>query len=159
GNPALVKGRGMEQGFAVYDDRMQRRERNREVLEREAKELTDAALAWVHTARAPWFLWVHYQDPHGPYEPPDAGLAEDAADARAHAALPLLTDESGWHGIPSYQVLGAARDPATYERRYAAEIRWIDRQLARLVVGVDASGNRPGIVLTADHGEAFGEDD
>jgi hypothetical protein len=56
GNPPLVKGCGDEQGFAVYDDRMVRRERNRPVLEREAKELTDAALAWVRTAPAPWFL-------------------------------------------------------------------------------------------------------
>ena len=25
---------------------------------------------------APWFLWVHYYDPHAPYEPPAADLAE-----------------------------------------------------------------------------------
>jgi arylsulfatase len=159
GNPALVKGRGDEQGFAVYDDHMQRRERNREVLEREAQELTDAALAWVRSAHAPWFLWIHYQDPHGPYDPPDAGLAADAADASPDASLPVLGNESGWHGIPAYQVLGAARDPATYERRYLAEIRYLDRQITRLVVGVEAYGNLPGILLTADHGEAFGEDD
>lgn len=159
GNPALVKGRGAEQGFAIYDDKMLRRERNRGVLEREAKELTDAALAWVRHARAPWFLWIHYQDPHGPYEPPDAGLAEDAVDASADAALPVLNNESGWHGIPAYQVLGAARVPATYQRRYDAEIRYLDHEIARLVAGVDIYGNRPGVLLTADHGEAFGEDE
>ncbi len=159
GNPALVRGRGMEQGFAVYDDHMVRRERNRLVLEREAKELTDAALAWVRSAKAPWFLWIHYQDPHGPYDPPDAGVAEDSVDASADAALPVLGNESGWHGIPAYQVLGGARIPATYERRYLAEIRYLDRQVARLIAGVDAYGSRPGILLTADHGEAFGEDE
>ncbi len=166
-NPVLSRGRGLEQGFDVYDDQMQRRERNRPLLEREAKEITDAALAWVRVARAPWFLWIHYQDPHGPYEPPNAGLAEDAVDADANAALPALADQSlpaladqsGWRGIPAYQVLGDARQPATYERRYADEIRFVDRQIARLVVGLDAYGNRPAILLTADHGEAFGEDE
>ena len=158
-NPVLSRGRDLERGFTVYDDRMQRRERKRPLLEREAKEITDAALAWVRAARGPWFLWIHYQDPHGPYEPPDAGLAEDADDARPDAALPTLADQSGWRGIPAYQVLGDARDPATYERRYTDEIRHLDRQIARLVVGLDAYGNRPAILLTADHGEAFGEDE
>ena len=35
---------------------------------------TDAALRWLATARdpaRPLFLWVHYIDPHGPYQPPD----------------------------------------------------------------------------------------
>ena len=158
-NPVLSRGRGLEQGFAVYDDQMQRRERNRPLLEREAKEITDAALAWVRCAHAPWFLWIHYQDPHGPYEPPNAGLAEDAADAPADAALPVLADQSGWRGIPAYQVLGDARIPSTYERRYAEEIRYLDAQIARLLVGLDAYGNRPAVLLTADHGEAFGEDE
>ena len=158
-NPVLSRGRDLERGFTVYDDRMQRRERKRPLFEREAREITDAALAWVRAARAPWFLWIHYQDPHGPYEPPDAGLAEDAGDARADAALPVLADQSGWRGIPAYQVLGEARNPASYERRYADEIRYLDRQIARLVVGLDAYGNRPAILLTADHGEAFGEDE
>jgi arylsulfatase A-like enzyme len=155
-NPVLARGRGFEQGFAVYDDQMRRRERNRPVLEREARELTDAALAWVRVAKSPFFLWIHYQDPHGPYEPPDATPARDAPGA---PVLPALPDHSGWKGIPAYQVLGDARAPATYETRYADEIRFLDGELARLVAALDARPARPAIALTADHGEAFGEDD
>lgn len=155
-NPVLARGRGFERGFAVYDDRMIRPERNRGLLEREAGELTDAALAWARVAPRPRFLWIHYQDPHGPYDPPDAPPAWDAAEA---PRLPVLDDHSGWGGIPAYQVLGAVRSAAAYARRYAAEIAWLDRHLARLVTGLDALGPRPAILLTADHGEAFGEDD
>jgi arylsulfatase len=154
-NPVLANGRGFEQGFAVYDDRMQRREINRAALEREAAEITDAALAWLRVARAPWFLWLHYQDPHGPYDPPGAPAARDAPDA---AALPLLRDQSGWGGIPAYQQIPGARAAATYEARYLDEIRWLDRHVARLVAGADTGGRRTAIAVTADHGEAFGED-
>jgi arylsulfatase len=156
-NPVLSRGRGFEQGFVVYDDQMQQRERNRPLFEREARELTDAALAWVRVAKSPFFVWIHYQDPHGPYDPPDAGVARDAPDAEP--LLPALADQSGWNGIPAYQVLGDARAPATYEARYAAEIRYLDAQIARLVATLDARPARPAILLTSDHGEAFGEDD
>jgi arylsulfatase len=158
-NPVLARGRGFEQGFAVYDDQMRQRERNRPLFEREAREVTDAALAWVRVARSPWFLWIHYQDPHGPYEPPDAGVARDAGTAQDGSALPVLADQSGWRGIPAYQVLDEARAPATYEARYADEIRYLDGQLARLFAGLDAREGRPAILVTADHGEAFGEDE
>lgn len=164
GNPILRRasrgakqpGSGIDRGFAHYDDEMKRAEAVRVwVREREAAELTDAALAWIATAEAPWLLWVHYQDPHGPYWPPRMDAPRDEPGAEP---LPVLPDESGWKGIPSYQVIGDARALATYERRYADEIRYFDGHLARLVAGVDALGPAA-IALTSDHGEAFGEDD
>lgn len=146
----------IDRGFGIYDDAMKRSQAvRREVHEREATELTDAALAWVKTAPEPWFLWVHYQDPHGPYWPPGAATPRDEP---GEAALPVLKDESGSGGIPAYQALGDARALATYARRYDEEIRYLDANLARLVAGVDAIGPA-GILLTADHGEALGEDD
>ncbi len=158
-NPVLVRGRGFEQGFAIYDSQMRRRERNRMLFEREAGEVTDAALAWIRAARSPWFLWIHYQDPHGPYQTPYAAIARDAGTAQDGSALPVLTDQSGWRGIPAYQVLDDARMPATYEARYADEIRHLDAHLARLLAALDARERRPAILVTADHGEAFGEDE
>jgi arylsulfatase A-like enzyme len=155
-NPVLAQERGLDQGFAVYDATMTRREPNRpDYLERGAADTTDAALTWLASARAPWFLWVHYQDPHGPYDPPGAPLARDAAGARA---LPVLADHSGYRGIPAYQALGGARGVETYEALYRAELDYLDREVSRLLRG--CCGARPaGVLLTADHGEAFGEDD
>jgi arylsulfatase len=155
-NPVLRRGRRFEQGFDIYDDRMTRREPNRpELQEREAEEVTDAALAWLRVARPPWFLWVHYQDPHGPYEPPRAPRRRDPPQA---APLPLLEDYSGYGGIPAYQALPGLRTLAAYQERYRDEIRHVDLHVARLVAGADALGPRPWVVLTADHAEAFGED-
>jgi len=155
-NPVLQRGRHFEQGFAIYDDRMTRREPNRpELQEREAGEVTDAALAWLRVAQRPWFLWVHYQDPHGPYEPPHASRRRDPPGARL---LPVLKDHSGYQGIPAYQALPGLRSLQAYEQRYQDEIRYVDLHVARLVAGADALGPRPWVVLTADHAEAFGED-
>ncbi len=155
-NPVLRRGRHFERGFGIYDDHMTRREPNRpELQEREAGEVSDAALAWLRVARRPWFLWVHYQDPHGPYEPPHAPRRRDPPDA---SALPVLEDHSGYRGIPAYQALPGLRTLAAYEERYRDEIRHVDLHVARLVAGADALGPRPWVVLTADHAEAFGED-
>jgi len=156
-NPMLHHRRRLDQGFEHYDDQMSRREPNRSgYAERDARATTDAALAWAHAqAREPWFLWVHYQDPHGPYLPPGAPAARDPA---GEPAMPVLDDNSGRGGIPKYQALAGARARSTYERRYLDEIRFLDVQVGRLVAGLDALGRPPAVLVTADHGEAFGED-
>lgn len=157
-NPMLERSRQLNQGFDVYDQRMSREERNRPgIVERVAGSTTDAVLAWAQiAARPPWFVWVHFQDPHGPYEPPDSSKGYDEADG---TRLPVLEDdESGLGGIPSYQALPFLFTREAYERRYADEIRYLDIHLKRLVEGLDALGDRPAVLLTADHGEAFGDD-
>jgi arylsulfatase A-like enzyme/Flp pilus assembly protein TadD len=96
---------GLDRGFDVYDDRMAA-----EVLgeygypERDAEAVTDAALAWLAerapavrsrgdaTAAAkakavpPFFLWVHYYDPHAPYRPPAPAGSSDEARYRGEIA-------------------------------------------------------------------------
>ncbi len=39
--------------------------------ERACRETTAAALEWLKTAPRPFFLWVHYFEPHAPYRPPE----------------------------------------------------------------------------------------
>jgi arylsulfatase A-like enzyme/Tfp pilus assembly protein PilF len=59
---------GLDRGFDVYDDRMPH---GREGwVERLAPETTAAALEWIEKAEGPWFVWVHFYDPHDPYTPP-----------------------------------------------------------------------------------------
>lgn len=69
----LSRRHGLDQGFAVYDDDLGAgRSRGTEVAERPADETTDAALARLAALRPPYFLWVHYFDPHEEYRPPTA---------------------------------------------------------------------------------------
>jgi len=71
----------------------------------------------------------------------------------------LENDHSGLGGIPSYQALPGLFTREAYERRYTDEIRYLDGHVKRLVEGLDALGDPPAVLLTADHGEALGEDD
>jgi arylsulfatase A-like enzyme len=156
-NPVLDRGRNFGQGFEVYDQRMTRHERNRPThTERDAETTTDAMLAWAQvSAPPPWFIWVHFQDPHGPYEPPDSPAARDDPNGKR---LEVQSDHAGLGGIPAYQALPGLFTTAAYERRYLDEIRYLDAHVKRLVDGLDALGDPPAVLLTADHGEAFGED-
>lgn len=66
---------GLDQGFGLYDDRVRPRTKSNKphYAERDAAEVTDAALAWMRDAAlpdTPLFMWVHYFDPHAPYRPP-----------------------------------------------------------------------------------------
>jgi len=66
----LKRGFGLERGFDRYDDAMQHGEAG--WVERLAPETTAAALGWLRTRRDPFFTWVHFYDPHDPYDPPRA---------------------------------------------------------------------------------------
>jgi tetratricopeptide (TPR) repeat protein len=76
-------------------------------------------------------------------------------------ALPLLEEQSGHRGIPAYQGIGELRMPREYRALYAAEIRYMDEWLGRLLGSAErASGEQElAILLTADHGESQGEED
>jgi len=63
----LHKRFGLHQGFDEYD--------NPTKIPRSATDMTDKAVKWLRRQRAehpdqPVFMWVHYFDPHAPYEPP-----------------------------------------------------------------------------------------
>ena len=75
---ALDRATGADQGFELFDQPAPPELQTRhEYAERPAREVTSAALRWLaeRDRARPFLLWVHYFDPHAPYEPP-AGLAE-----------------------------------------------------------------------------------
>lgn len=67
---------GLARGFGHYDDKAPAEQIGEYGYpERNARQMTDAALEWLakRPAGKPLFLWVHYYDPHAPYEAPGAG--------------------------------------------------------------------------------------
>jgi arylsulfatase A-like enzyme len=162
-NILLTRRVGLGRGFDLFDDELTTPEINRpHVVERLARDTTERALGWLRdTGERPFFLWVHYQDPHGPYTPPpserDRFQLPAAPDEKE---LPVQRGNSARGGIPAYQVLPNLRRLSEYVSRYAGEIFYADRWIGEIIAAADAEVGRDTIVLlTADHGESFGEND
>src|SRR6185436_46435 len=136
---------------------------SRDVYERLAPATTDAALGWLEERKAAgedrFFLWVHYQDPHGPYRPPAELEARFERAATDEAELAAGTTQRGLGQIPAYQVHDSERRPEPYRARYDAEIAYFDEHLGRLLDWLRASDWLIDalVVFTADHGESLGE--
>jgi len=65
GAAVLDRRFGLAQGFDSYDDAFEPY-----MPARKAGDVTDRALEVLKTLKSPYFLWVHYYDPHHPYNPP-----------------------------------------------------------------------------------------
>ena len=88
---------GLDRGFELYDDAFS----SNQGTERPADETTDAAREWLNTVSGPWFLWVHYYDPHDPYTPP--------ADYARPGSRGLYDGEVAFVDHSVGRLLGAAR--------------------------------------------------
>ena len=159
-NYVLRKTRGWEQGFQLFDDTMTNREMVRNYPERIAEHTTQQAIKFLKQFNnVQLFLWIHYQDPHGPYTPPDAFADLFIDSAQTPRTLKLNQNVNGLGGIPAYQKLGTHTDYHYYVSQYDSEIRYLDehfKQLMDALKTLDRYDNSL-IVFTADHGEGMGE--
>ncbi len=102
----------------------------------------------------PYFLYVHYVDPHAPYDPRTAWDG---------GALPAALRAQGPVSPESLDAYTVKQRPADFMNRvrdlYDGEIRGADRALDRLVGELERRGLMKDTVLvvTSDHGEEFGE--
>jgi arylsulfatase A-like enzyme len=137
---------GLARGFDTYDEDLG--ERVRVVTKmRRAEDVTASALKWVDDEiapqgadRAPVFLFVHYFDPHEPYDAP----LEKTPGPNPRA--------DGGPGLERH---------AKYLEAYDREIAYTDAQVGVLFDGLRERGllDEAIVVFTADHGQSFGEHD
>ncbi len=156
---------GIERGFNLYDDELPDVERNRpSSAYRDARHTTASVLEWLQSQQDDaFFLWVHFIEPHGPYEVPDSSFLELVHDLphlpAEPASLPVLRGNYGRGGIPKYQVLGDEREPFQYRARYAARTAYVDDHIGQLLSAVNRLGvmDDTVVAITSDHGELLGE--
>lgn len=91
----LGKRFGLQNGFEEYDDELvkhynQRRESHAQVS---SERLSDKAITWIDQRQQnqPWFLWVHYFDPHHVYQPHE-GLTRGEGPRELYAGEVAFTD-------------------------------------------------------------------
>jgi choline-sulfatase len=141
----LKQNFGFAQGFGSFDARFdvasstthldgwEGKDIEGQGFDRRADKTTDIALDWLEKRQRdkPFFLWVHYYDPHSPYAPP-----------------------------PPFDAQFPAPEPTALSRAVAAydgEIAFVDQQLGRLVAAIDAQGiaRNTLVAVTSDHGEGL----
>jgi arylsulfatase A-like enzyme len=122
-----------------------------------AREVLGPALEWLEKLGAeqkPFFLYVHFLDPHDPYLPPRAEGAPAMFDPGYRGAF---TGEE-IHGL-NHGKVSLSEDPQSDLRHltalYDEEIHFVDGAIGELVAKIEARpSSRPTLfVLTADHGE------
>jgi len=155
GNSLLVPKSGFRRGFDTYVSFVS-------LAGPSDARGADLAREWLEQHPAtPWFLWVHFMDPHGPYDsaPPSWSDTLAANDPLPDRELPISSSNYGLNVIPKYQALPGLTRASDYRRRYRGEIRFTDEQVGRLLATVDALGVLPTtlVIITADHGENLGE--
>lgn len=142
---------GLDAQFDHFDDYISESVGTVGQFERTAGPTTDAALDFVEfqrDSRRPFFLYVHYMDPHGPYTPPEDKPADFAHDATA----PLDHQK-----LDFYQRLPGIRDALEMVDLYDEEIAYADREIGRLLDELKTMGVLENAILifTSDHGESM----
>lgn len=144
--------RGFDRGFEVFDDSNAKGH-----FALTSPTVTDLALAFLGRPRTrPFFLWVHYFDPHHAYQ--------DHQEFRFFADQDYRGPVNSGQDINELFALNAAGrlGPADFQRLrdlYDSEIAFTDREVGRLLDGLRRTGRYDDtlILLTSDHGEEFGD--
>ncbi|MEZ4215270.1 MAG: sulfatase [Myxococcota bacterium] len=159
GNAVLSnEAMGLAPRFDRYEDRVDRPALFTQNVERSAGPLTDEAIAWLEGERdpaRPFFLWVHYMDPHSPYIPPDDWRAR----GYAHDAPQMVDVERLAQNNVQKETAGDAAqvDALVSVDAYDEEIAYTDHHIGRLLAAFDraADADTALAILTADHGESM----
>lgn len=116
-----------------------------------ADVITDITLDWVgQHAQGPFFMYVHYIDPHYPYRPPAPW--DKAFDHRKDSPRRAGNVDPVAVTRPDRQ----ERLARTLDQ-YDGEILFADHHVGGLLKGLDAQGvlKNSLVIVTADHGEEF----
>jgi arylsulfatase len=156
-NPNVAASLGYARGFDRYRETWEEKalrsemDRTRAITADGVRYLADA------TPERAFFLWLHYVNPHAPYQPP-APWDEAFLDAEA-ARGPRLRPVEGFHGGAPRQWAVAGKTLGWYVAQYDGEIAAVDAEVGQVLDALDASAvrDRTLVVITSDHGESLGE--
>ena len=148
---------GYAQGFELYEETWLRAEselERTEIITRFAEEF----LSRKDDPR-PFFLWLHYVNPHAPYDPP----GELSSAFQGDGLVPRgseLPEVVGFHGgVNRKMAIAGARTWGDYVDRYDGEILLSDQHIGRVLKSLNQGPHATTtlVALTSDHGESLGE--
>jgi arylsulfatase A-like enzyme len=158
-NPNVAASLGYSKGFARYRETWEEAALASEIDR--SRAITRDAVSYLRAASAdhPFLLWLHYVNPHAPYEPP---APFDAAFLDAQAARgPVLQPVNGFHGGVARQWAKGERSLGFYVAQYDGEIAAVDSEVGHVLEALEHSAVRDQtlVLLASDHGESLGEHD
>jgi len=166
-NPYLSRAYGFDRGFDRFDDdlplannriathvhRVVNHFKDQPYLRGEA--VNTKGLDWLVESNADRrFLWLHYMDPHGPYQAPAAyqRLFRDEVVGQKRA-------KRLWRRTVDEPETITETERALLVDLYDAEIRYADAIIGDFIDTLEARGllDESLVLIAADHGDAFGE--
>ncbi len=150
-NGNLDRAFGFAQGFDFYDE-VWKKEGDKEAS---APLITADALRFIEENRnKPFFLWLHYIDPHAPYQPETKWVEEreGGKDIRK-IEKKIVVGEGVWVHLDAHPNL------EYYVARYDGEVRKADFYVGKVLQKLKEQGllSRSMVIISADHGEELGE--
>jgi arylsulfatase len=150
-NPSAGGAFGLDQGFSEFQGIYGRSLPSAELLRR-------TATAWFEGRKAGgrFFAYLHFREPHSPYDPPppfDTRFGPDGPLPRTARGGGFLRDVN-----ESRRTL-SAEELDHLVRLYDGNLAYADNQLGELRRSLESMGlwDRMTVIVSADHGEAFGE--
>ena len=161
GSTALEPDMGLQRGFRVYDDHGLRAVDKR--YEVGADQVTQAALAHLDAQVAdgeaqPTLLFVHYYDPHTPWNSAPSKAQEERCAGRASGRIDGSNETALRLSDRAFLSQLNAQDLQAAWCLYEAEIEWTDQQIGLLLAGLEERGRLKDslVVVFSDHGEHIG---
>lgn len=164
-NGAVASDFNFDQGFDTYIESWQQPPRDDGADPNGAgvvNELVRSILDRFEPER-PFFLWVHYLDPHFPYTPPgdwsDKFQDDEFFDPSERIPIDRTRDKFDMVKLGKKEVLDGRDELAFYVARYDAEIAYNDAMVGELLEDLRAQGLMDDTltVFSSDHGESLGE--
>ncbi|RJP16594.1 MAG: hypothetical protein C4520_18350 [Candidatus Abyssobacteria bacterium SURF_5] len=141
-SPEILKVKGFD-----YASGPKRREKRADKIYGEAVKLIDEHVA------DDLFLWVHFFDPHYPYDPPNPYATRFGTGIRSKIKKPV--------GFHPESVQWKEEEIEHFVSLYDGEISYMDSYIGKLLDYLDQrfskSPTQPFIILVGDHGETLGE--
>ncbi len=143
---------GFAQGFDFYDEVWKR---NGNDKEGSAALITGSAIDFIRKNKnRKFFLWLHYIDPHAPYQPEEKWIPrEDKGFDIREVKNKVVVGQGNWVHLDRHPFSGY------YISRYDGEIRKVDFYVGKVLEELAKTGllKNTMVFISADHGEELGE--
>jgi arylsulfatase A-like enzyme len=161
-NGMLAGDLGLREHFDLYDDGMAAPDDHSDTFSRSADVTSAACIEWFEQhATEPAFIFLHFNDCHGPYQTPPEYSQLFLNDGIHGTDRNVPIRHGIKDSIPPEYALGDNTSVQYYIAQYDSAIRYVDHHI-KLVLDSIASHvalEDALIVITGDHGEAMGEHD